>query len=328
MRILRKKTVDKRFADTVSFIHEKATPDVANHVVNMIANAINKLPDPAAFVEALSLGSRFDILGRDAETERRHYIRAVLLASGTLGEPDKGGRRLLLSDIEAKKKQIRDLKRDQLARMLADRLALLKTPQGQNAFVGIASSLEKNRAFLAIGKVEEAVNRASMALMRCKYDPKEMARARKWFGQLPSETTLGQGLSVKYQRLYQRLRGGVELVRDDDPAEDDTFAYVSTVPADNIPVPRIYLCGAFWRRTSVEWSRSGQSWTRVDKEMRNDNPLGVIIHEMTHIVLGTDDHKYGKADCRALASTNPGQARENADNFEYYSEAVMLNDYA
>jgi hypothetical protein len=328
MRFLRKKTVDKRFADTVAFIHDKAPPDVAGHVVNMIANTINKLPDPAGFVEALSLGSRFDIIGRDAETERRHYIRAVLLASGTLGEPDKGGRRLLLPEVETKKTQIRDLKRDQLAQMLADRLALLKATKGQNSFVGIASSLEKNRAFLAIGKVEEAVNRASMALMRCKYDPKEMARTRKWFGQLPSDTALGQELSAKYQRLYQRLRSGVEIIRDDDPDEDSTFAYVSTVPADNIPVPKIYLCGAFWRATTVEWSRSGQSWTRVDKEMRNDNPLGVIIHEMTHIVLGTEDHVYGKTECRTLASTNPRQARENADNFEYFSEAVMLNDYA
>lgn len=327
MGMLRKKPVDKRFADTAEFIRSKAAPDIADHAVNMIAEQINKLPNPEKYVEALSLGSRFDIIGRSSETDRRHYIRAVLLASGTLGDPEKGGKLLQLFEVEAKKKAIKDLKADQLAKMLADCLALIKTTKGGITFIGTATSLEKNRAFLAIEKVEESVNRASMALMRAKYDAKERDRMQLWFGQKPSETGLGPELSRKYQQVYQRLHGGVEVIRDDSPAKDNVFAYVYTDPGYNVPVPKIYLCGAFWRATQVSWSQSGGAWVKVDKEMRNDNPLGVIIHEMTHIVLGTKDHKYGKSKCKALATSNPGQARENADNFEYYSEAVMLNDY-
>ncbi len=43
-----------------------------------------------------------------------------------------------------------------------------------------------------------------------------------------------------------------------------------------------------------------------------------IYHEITHKVLATNDHCYGPAACRFLATQNPGHAIDNADNFALY----------
>ncbi|MCC4633305.1 MULTISPECIES: M35 family metallo-endopeptidase [Xanthomonas] len=43
-----------------------------------------------------------------------------------------------------------------------------------------------------------------------------------------------------------------------------------------------------------------------------------IYHEITHKVLATNDHCYGAASCRLLATQNPGNAIDNADNFALY----------
>lgn len=43
-----------------------------------------------------------------------------------------------------------------------------------------------------------------------------------------------------------------------------------------------------------------------------------IYHEMTHKVLATNDHCYDPVSCRLLATRNPMQAVDNADNFAHY----------
>jgi hypothetical protein len=43
-----------------------------------------------------------------------------------------------------------------------------------------------------------------------------------------------------------------------------------------------------------------------------------VYHEMTHKVLGTNDHAYDPNPCRALARTDPASARKNADNYAYF----------
>ena len=61
---------------------------------------------------------------------------------------------------------------------------------------------------------------------------------------------------------------------------------------------------------------------------------GVIVHEMTHMVLGTDDvktalgkgnlHCYGPSLCMHLASTNPDLAFKNADNYRLFAESCQF----
>lgn len=52
-----------------------------------------------------------------------------------------------------------------------------------------------------------------------------------------------------------------------------------------------------------------------------DSKMGTIVHEMSHAVARTEDIVYGQYKCRQLAASNPKQATNNADNYEYFAEA-------
>lgn len=64
------------------------------------------------------------------------------------------------------------------------------------------------------------------------------------------------------------------------------------------------VCPAFFRA-----ERSGQ-----------DSQGGIIVHEMSHLALGTRDHAYQPARVEALAKDNPAAAQMNADSYEYFAE--------
>lgn len=68
----------------------------------------------------------------------------------------------------------------------------------------------------------------------------------------------------------------------------------------------IYLCGVFWTAPMTG----------------TDSKAGTLIHEMSHftVVAGTNDYAYGQTAAKNLASSNPSQAVNNADNHEYFAE--------
>ncbi len=68
----------------------------------------------------------------------------------------------------------------------------------------------------------------------------------------------------------------------------------------------IHLCTAFWNLDLTG----------------TDSQSGTIIHELSHFiaVADTDDHVYGQSSAQNLASTNPTNALNNADNHEYFAE--------
>jgi hypothetical protein len=51
-----------------------------------------------------------------------------------------------------------------------------------------------------------------------------------------------------------------------------------------------------------------------------DNQGGIVIHEMSHLALGTRDHAYQPRGAEALAKDRPEAAQMNADNYEYFAE--------
>jgi len=57
-----------------------------------------------------------------------------------------------------------------------------------------------------------------------------------------------------------------------------------------------------------------------------DSRFGTLIHEFSHMVADTDDHAYGTGDARRLALEHPAQATDNADNYQYFAEAVVGNN--
>lgn len=68
--------------------------------------------------------------------------------------------------------------------------------------------------------------------------------------------------------------------------------------------PNIHLCSRFWT-SPAEGA---------------DSKRGTIVHELTHIVSGTEDHAHDREQARALAQTDPARATRCADNLQYYAE--------
>jgi len=98
-------------------------------------------------------------------------------------------------------------------------------------------------------------------------------------------------------------RNTVVVYRCDD--EQGVYAYV--YPTDT--AHNIYCCSAFWTAPVA-----GGYDTRA----------GTLIHELSHFnnIGSTGDYAYGTGAARNLASTNPDRARQNADNYEYFSESL------
>jgi len=65
----------------------------------------------------------------------------------------------------------------------------------------------------------------------------------------------------------------------------------------------IYLCSLFWSAPATG----------------TDSQAGTLVHEHTHSDANTSDIAYGQSDCQALAASNPDQAVNNADSYEYYA---------
>jgi hypothetical protein len=66
------------------------------------------------------------------------------------------------------------------------------------------------------------------------------------------------------------------------------------------------------------------SWNLAPLFRPNDQPAGsmfqTLVHKLSHLVLGTDDHAYGVADCLKLAQHDPLSAKKNADSWGYFVE--------
>jgi hypothetical protein len=66
------------------------------------------------------------------------------------------------------------------------------------------------------------------------------------------------------------------------------------------------------------------SWNKAPLFRPNNQPgdsmFQTLVHELSHLVLGTDDYEYGVADCLQLAHDNPLNARRNADSWGYFIE--------
>lgn|GEM_PF-1693504 len=312
-----KKPLDQRFRDTYQFIHNQiggVDAAAASALIETRTRALAAAGDLTALVELMSLGFRWTISKSASETRRRHYVRAVLMGYATFGDPDSRGRRLSLAEIKARKSATEKRSEQDLHALLQRMLQQTKQTDGQRTYVGFDTSLEKQNAAWAMDKITEAVTRAQWALGMIGRNPEQAALFTTWFGASDPKT-----LRDNFGRILRGIANGIILIKDDDPANDNVFGYVYP-DGDNDP-PRIYLCNAFWRAGKVQWNAK----THVRKDGRDgfDNPLGVLLHELSHIFVRTEDYTYGKPNCRQLAQQNPAMAAMNADNYEYYAESIM-----
>lgn len=105
---------------------------------------------------------------------------------------------------------------------------------------------------------------------------------------------IAHGLEQRENRLaYECNRAGA--------CRGNTFAYVRW---GGNAREVMGFCPAYFRA-----ARGGQ-----------DSQGGIVIHEMSHLALGTRDHAYQPRGAEALAKDNPSAALMNADSYEYFAE--------
>jgi len=66
----------------------------------------------------------------------------------------------------------------------------------------------------------------------------------------------------------------------------------------------------------IAWNRSPTYKTSANL----DSKFEILVHELTHLILDTEDEAYGKTKCHALATTSPARAKKNADSWGYFIE--------
>ena len=64
---------------------------------------------------------------------------------------------------------------------------------------------------------------------------------------------------------------------------------------------------------------------RIAKNDGENSKPGILIHEASHIALGTHDYIYGKPGCLELCKTDVEKARANADSYLYAAEDSFLH---
>lgn len=314
----KKKTVNQRFSDTYAFIRQQLASapelDAALALLDLRVEALDDAGQMVPLLELMSLGHRWEITHSPVETRRRHYVRAVLLGRAALGDPDQGGRLLSVAEVKAGKGATEKLTEQQLHALLVRMVKQGIETAGTRTFVGFDTSLEKENAVWALDRIAEAVTKVQWTLGMLTRSTDDQERFRKWFGAGDAKAT-----RANFAKIYSGIQAGVILIKDDDASKDKVFGYV--YPDGPNDPPRIYLCGAFWRAGRLSWR--GRSMLRKDGRDGHDNPLGVLLHELSHIFVHTQDHRYGQGPCEKLAERHPELAGMNADNYEYYAEAVM-----
>ena len=128
------------------------------------------------------------------------------------------------------------------------------------------------------------------------------SRYTSWFGAM--DQTRWNHVKATYQAIEDMVIAGSIAFHCGDPTcTNSVYAFV--YPSDT-STHTVYLCGAFWTAPT-----SG-----------TDSKAGTLIHEWTHYndTGTTSDHQYGKTGAGTLALSNPTQAVDNADNYEYFAE--------
>ena len=313
-----RKSLGRRYGDTYDFIQTQlagsANLDECIALMDVRTRVLDSEGELGGVVEAMSLGFRWELSKSPAETRRRHYVRAVLLGLATLGDPDAQGKRRTAQELKLRKAALEKASEPELHQLLLRIVALNTKRTHGRTFVGFSNSLESANANWALDHISLAVTRVQMALGNVGRVENETQRFRYWFGNNDPRT-----VHKNFSRIHQGIAGGLMLIKDEDPGRDRVFGYV--YPDGPRNPARINLCNAFWRAGKRDWNAS----LALVKDGREsfDNPLGVVLHELSHLFAQTRDHRYGKAKCHEIAVSSPALAIENADNHEYFAESVM-----
>ena len=132
-------------------------------------------------------------------------------------------------------------------------------------------------------------------------DNRAGARYRLWFGTY--DAARWGTVENHFAAMNTALGTAALQFTCNDPCSTDLTVYAFVI--SSAPY-RVYLCGAFWGAPDTG----------------TDSRAGTLVHELSHftVLAGTTDHVYGTIGAKNLAVSNPEQAIENADNYEYFAE--------
>lgn len=69
-------------------------------------------------------------------------------------------------------------------------------------------------------------------------------------------------------------------------------------------------------RLDLKWNGASTYRTAATR----DSKFQTLVHELTHLIIDTEDEEYGPIKCRALAIASPARAKTNADSWGYFVE--------
>lgn len=168
----------------------------------------------------------------------------------------------------------------------------------------------------------DAARLANAAIATINRDAKEQERFQRWFGTPTTQAvdTVRQGLQKMWMTFQSSpvtivLREDItlHLVNGRDPfgeMEDGDFT-----GADVYGFVFTHQAGRGYRIIMGSWF--------LDDADPIEGAAQTVYHELTHKVLKTVDHAYGKIKCRGFAAANQGNALRNADNWAFYAVSFL-----
>ncbi len=180
-----------------------------------------------------------------------------------------------------------------LANLAEDKSALFGA-KSSIAYSGRCSATQQSTLTSAVAAASSMANDSVSYMSRLT---SSTPRFTTWFGAATSAAI--SEIRADYANIKDALDNKPLVL--DCSCKKSYYAYVyPTQPY------KVYLCRAFWTAPLTGTDSKG----------------GTLIHELSHfnVIAGTNDYAYGQTAAKALAISNPQQARDNADSHEYFSE--------
>lgn len=186
----------------------------------------------------------------------------------------------------------------------------MPAPTYQNCNDSHKNQAEKayNEVRLLLGKANSAIVSLQKYSLEQNYETKDQQEANrfvKWFGPINAQSLATVRDRVIYPMVRQLENKSVTIECGGNDCERGDFAYVTAPGAGLGNEIIIHLCQAFF--TAPLYG--------------TDSQVGTLLHEISHLVGNTEDHRYQQEDCLKLARNNPAKAMNNADNYQYYLES-------
>lgn len=162
---------------------------------------------------------------------------------------------------------------------------------------GACSAEQLAQIDAAFGEAEAAI----ATTVRRLNDEPNLPELRQWFGATPAKF-----VRMNLERVAERVaRGRPSATACNHPAmcergENSPFAYALPSAGSMGFCPLFFRAGA-----------RGQ-----------DSRFGILVHEMSHLAIGTRDATYQPRHVLALAKQEPATAAMNADSYEYLVETL------